>query len=93
MTLSNTQGNFLPNDPKWRTISRISKQPIHLVLATYIHLLMTTDTHGYVSIVPEDLASALDVEDDQISAVLDAMQGRVLNGEKISGWELLPEVI
>ncbi|HAF1587689.1 TPA: phage replisome organizer, partial [Salmonella enterica] len=31
----------MPNDPKWRTISRISGQPVSLVQATYIHLLVS----------------------------------------------------
>lgn len=87
----------MPNDPKWRTISRISKQPISLVQAVYIHLLVdasqnVTTCHdvsqrGHVTVTTEDLASALDVENEQISAVLNAMQGRVLEGSKITGWE------
>lgn len=87
----------MPNDPKWRTISRISMQPISLVQAVYIHLLVdasqnVTTCHdvsqrGHVTVTTEDLASALDVENEQISAVLNAMQGRVLEGSKITGWE------
>lgn len=87
----------MPNDPKWRTISRASKQPIALVQAVYIHLLVdasqnVTKCHdvsqrGHVTVTIEDLASALDVDDEQIEAVLNAMQGRVLDGSKITGWE------
>lgn len=87
----------MPNDPKWRTISRASKQPIALVQAVYIHLLVdasqnVTKCHdvsqrGHVTVTIEDLASALDVENEQIEAVLNAMQGRVLDGSKITGWE------
>ncbi|EEY1988416.1 phage replisome organizer, partial [Escherichia coli] len=29
----------MPNDPKWRTIARVSGQPIATVMAVYIHLL------------------------------------------------------
>ncbi|MDD9338284.1 MAG: DnaT-like ssDNA-binding domain-containing protein [Providencia heimbachae] len=87
----------MPNDPKWRTISRASKQPIALIQAIYIHLLVdasqnVTKCHaesqrGHVTVTIEDLASALDVENEQIEVVLNAMQGRVLDGSKITGWE------
>lgn len=80
----------MPNDPKWRTISRISGQPISLVQATYIHLLVSASgnvTRGHAHVTTEDLASALDVTEEQISSVLMAMQGRVLDGDYLTGWE------
>ncbi len=80
----------MPNDPKWRTISRISAQPVSLVQAVYIHLLVDASrcvTRGHVTVTAEDLASALDVTDDQVESVLSAMQGRVIDGEMLSGWE------
>ncbi|OVB53206.1 hypothetical protein UQ42_26495 [Escherichia coli] len=41
----------MPNDPKWRTIARVSGQPIATVMAVYIHLLVSasrnvTKCHG-----------------------------------------------
>lgn len=80
----------MPNDPKWRTIARISGQPISLVQAMYVHLLVDASrnvTRGHVTVTTEDLASALDVTDDQVEAVLSAMQGRVIDGVMLSGWE------
>lgn len=80
----------MPNDPKWRTISRVSGQEISLVQATYIHLLVSASqnvTRGHADVTPEDLSSALNVTEDQIVSVLSAMQGRVLEGEYISGWD------
>jgi len=80
----------MPNDPKWRTISRQSKQPIALVQALYLHLLVdasTSETRGNASVTTEDLASALDVDDEQVEAIISAMQGRVLDGTWITGWE------
>ena len=80
----------MPNDPKWRTIARISGQPISLVQAIYIHLLVSASqnpTRGHVAVKSEDLASALDSDDDAISAVLNAMQGRVLDDDYLTGWE------
>lgn len=81
----------MPNDPKWRTISRIAKQPISLVLAAYTHLLVDASrnvTRGHATVTPEDLASALDVTEAEIAPILDAMQGRVLDGMYLLGWEV-----
>ncbi|EFI0255568.1 phage replisome organizer, partial [Escherichia coli] len=87
----------MPNDPKWRTIARVSGQPIATVMAVYIHLLVSasrnvTKCHGvslrgHIDVTTEDLASALDVTEDVIDSILHAMQGRVLDGDLISGWE------
>ncbi|EOS1948699.1 DnaT-like ssDNA-binding domain-containing protein [Escherichia coli] len=87
----------MPNDPKWRTIARVSGQPIATVMAVYIHLLVSasrnvTTCHGvslrgHIDVTTEDLASALDVTEDVIDSILHVMQGRVLDGDLISGWE------
>lgn len=79
----------MPNDPKWRTISRLSGQPIALVQAVFLHLLVDASrnvTRGHVTVTPEDLSSALDVTEGEILAIQEAMQGRVLNGNRLSGW-------
>ena len=80
----------MPNDPKWRTIARISGQSVALVQAVFVHLLVDASrnvTRGHVTVTVEDLASALDVTDEQIQNVLTAMQGRVIDGECLSGWD------
>ena len=80
----------MPNDPKWRTIARISNQPLSLVQAVYLHLLVDASrnvTLGHAHVTIEDLASALDVTENQISDIFKAMQGRVLDGQKLTGWE------
>ncbi|EOK4636730.1 DnaT-like ssDNA-binding domain-containing protein, partial [Escherichia coli] len=79
------------------TIARVSGQPIATVMAVYIHLLVSasrnvTTCHGvslrgHIDVTTEDLASALDVTEDVIDSILHAMQGRVLDGDLISGWE------
>ncbi|EOM1446141.1 DnaT-like ssDNA-binding domain-containing protein, partial [Escherichia coli] len=76
---------------------RVSGQPIATVMAVYIHLLVSasrnvTTCHGvslrgHIDVTTEDLASALDVTEDVIDSILHAMQGRVLDGDLISGWE------
>jgi hypothetical protein len=81
----------MPNDPKWRTIARVSKQPISAVIAVYVHILVIASNaieRGRTqNVCSEDLASALDLEVDQIEAILEAMQGRVLDGDMVSGWK------
>ncbi len=80
----------MPNDPKWRTIARISGQPISLVLSVYLHLMVDASrnvTRGHADVTIEDMASALDVTDDQLDQIYSAMQGRVMDGNKLTGWE------
>lgn len=81
----------MPNDPKWRTIARASKQTIPVVLSVYVHLLTIASAEAERGTVPnvnsEDLASALDIDSEAVDAVLVAMQGRVLEGDKLSGWD------
>lgn len=79
-----------PNDPKFKTIARISKQPISLVLAVFMHLLVDASknvTRGVTSVTNEDLASALDVTDEQIEVIRTTMQGRVMFGNALTGWD------
>lgn len=81
----------MPNDPKWRTIARVSKQPVSLVLAVYVHVLVNasnaTERGRTQNLNSEDIASALDADTEQVDAVLAAMEGRVLDGDLVSGWE------
>lgn len=81
----------LPNDPKWRTIARVSKQRIGDVIAVYLHVLVDassneTERGRTQSVCVEDVATALDMDNDQVEAILSAMQGRVMDGDQVSGW-------
>ncbi|MCM4881821.1 hypothetical protein MMS17_30350, partial [Escherichia coli] len=44
-------------------------------------------TRGHIDVTTEDLASALDVTEEVIDSILQTMQGRVLDGDLITGWE------
>jgi len=80
----------MPNDPKWRTVARVSGQPISLVLAVALHLMVSASEgkeRGTYSILEEDIASALNESDEAVCAVVTAMQGRVLDGKRLTAWE------
>lgn len=82
----------LPNDPKWRTIAKVSGQPISVVIAVYIHLLVDASTNTergrtHANATNEDIASALDIGTTEVHSVIAAMQNRVLNDDWIIGWE------
>lgn len=81
----------MPTDPKWRTIARVSKQPITAVICVYVHLLTAaanaSERGRTESFIAEDVASALDLDTEQVEAIWQAMQGRVLDGDRLTGWE------
>ncbi|MCB2251810.1 hypothetical protein KTQ74_07890 [Pseudomonas chlororaphis] len=55
----------------------------------YLHLLVDASrnvTRGHVTVTKEDIASALDVTDEQVESIFSAMQGRVLDGDSVTGW-------
>jgi hypothetical protein len=81
----------LPNDPKWRSIARASGKSIPAVISVYIHMLVCASnadergrTQGWCD---EDVANALDLTTDDVNAIREAMQGRVLEGDHLKGWE------
>lgn len=81
----------MPTDPKWRTIAKASGQRIGDVIAVYTHLLVDASTnasergrtHSYNC---EDVASALDLETEDVAAIVGAMEGRVIDGGRLKGW-------
>ena len=81
----------MPTDPKWRTIARASGQSISSVMAVYLHVLVcasnATERGRTQSLVCEDVASALDMNTEDVEHILEKMQGRVLDGDKVRGWE------
>lgn len=81
----------MPNDPKWRTIAKVSKQSIPAVMAVYLHILVAaanaTERGRTQDVRSEDVANALDLETEQVDTIMNAMQGRVLDGDAVAGWE------
>ena len=81
----------MPNDPKWRTIAKVSGTSIPLVLSVYLHILVSasnaTERGRTQGLQIEDISSALDTDVEKIGDVLKAMQGRVLQGDVVTGWD------
>ena len=81
----------MPTDPKWRVIAKRSGQTIPTVIAVYNFLLVNASananergrTHNFND---EDVAAALDISEAEVRSIIDAMQGRVLDGEYLTGW-------
>lgn len=81
----------MPNDPKWRAVARRSGQRIGDVIAVYTHMLCqarVADTAGRIDDWDdEDVAAALDLDPGDVQAIREAMQGKVLDGSVLTGWE------
>lgn len=80
----------MPTDPKFRTIARAAKQPLPTVVAVFTFLLADASANenerGRTTATDEDIASAFDLEESDVSAIKKAMQGRVLDGDMLAGW-------
>lgn len=80
-----------PDDPKWRLIARKANVRVGDVWAVFTRMLVRASTSGERGSIAgwddEVEAIALDFEPSEIEAIRKAMQGRVLEGNKLSGWE------
>lgn len=82
----------MPIDPKWRVIAKRSGQRMGDVIAVFNFVLCNASsnpvkrgvTHGFVT---EDVAAALDLTDENVSAILAAMEGKVLKKGALLGWD------
>lgn len=82
----------MPTDPKWRVISRRSGRPIAEVMAVF--MFMMTNAGGnqkergrLESWSDEDVSAALDIDSQHVESIREAMQGKTLEGDKLTGWE------
>ncbi len=81
----------MPTDPKFRTIARRSGQPLSLVIAVYAYMLTiaaNAEPPGSIEkMVFDDAASAMDCDESAVQSIVDAMQGKVLDGYNLTGWK------
>jgi hypothetical protein len=82
----------MPTDPKWRVIAKRSGRSISEVMAVF-NFMMTnaganaTERGKLKSWEDDDVAAALDIESENVVAIREAMQGKVLDGDSLKGWE------
>ncbi|GEM_PF-6678111 len=78
-------------DPKFRTISRRSGQPLTAVLAVWAAMLECASEareRGFLEgWADEDMAYLLDLNEHDITAIRQAMQDKTLDGPRLTGWE------
>jgi len=82
----------MPTDPKWRVIARKSGQPLPCVLSVFVLMMANASGNaserGHLSAWDhEDAAAALDMDEEAVQAIYEAMQGKVLEGTYLTGWE------
>lgn len=82
----------MPTDPKWRVVARKSKQPLPCVLAVFTLMLTNASNNAgergtLLGWDHEDAGAALDMDAADVEAIFDAMQGKVLDGQRLTGWE------
>lgn len=83
--------NRTVEDSKWRAVARRTGLPVHAVVAVWAALCenanQSPERGTLANWCGEDVAAALDLEPEQVAAVLEAMQGKVMEGERLTGWE------
>jgi hypothetical protein len=82
----------MPMDPKWRVIARRSGRSIAEVIAIFAFMLVNAgEPAGERGVLngwsDEDIAAALDMEAEAVAAIRAAMQGKVLDGDRLTGWD------
>jgi hypothetical protein len=83
----------MPDDPKWLVVRHRASQSVtgvtvgHII-AVFTKMMTTADSHGkLVNWCDEDVAVRLEFQPEQVCAIREAMQGKVLDGNYLKGWE------
>ena len=79
-------------DPKWRVIAKRAGCTVGNVVAVWATMLEDAsanatergELHGWCS---EDIAALLDMDPGQVEAIREAMQGKVLEGDRMPAWD------
>jgi len=77
-------------DPKWKVVARRCRQPVHAVLAVWALMLecasQAADRGTLEGWDDEDAGAALDLTVEDVAAIREAMQGKVLDGGRLEAW-------
>jgi hypothetical protein len=78
-------------DPKWRVVAAESGQPLPSVLAVWMSMLINAgdaDERGTLQGWDDRFAgAAIDLRGDAVRSIREAMQGVVLDGMRLTGWD------
>lgn len=82
----------MPSDPKFRAIAKRSGRPTCEVVAIFTSMLANASANeeerGTLrNWSHEDMGVALDIEPEHAEAIFNAMQGKLLDGNHLTGWE------
>ena len=83
----------MPTDPKWRVVARRSGRSIAEVIAVFNFMMLNaganaTERNGTLTnFDDEDVAAALDIDACHVTSIREAMQGKTLDGDRLTGWE------
>ena len=81
----------LPNDPKFRVVARRSGASLPEVISVFITMLTTASAARSRGTLEgwndEDVAASLDMETERVEAIREAMQGKLIEGDRLLGWE------
>jgi len=77
----------MPTDPKWRVVAKRSGRPLSEVLAVFVWMMTTSKEGELVAWNDEDVAAGLDMDCEHVVAIREAMQGKTLEGDHLTGWE------
>jgi hypothetical protein len=81
----------MPTDPKWRVIARRSGRPIAEVLSVFCFMLTNAGASRERGTLDgwndEDVGAALDMDAEHVAAIREAMQGKTLDGDRLTGWD------
>jgi hypothetical protein len=81
----------MPNDPKWRVVAKRSRRPVSEVLAVFVHMMTNAGASAERGCLDgwsdEDVAISIDAEVEHVTAIREAMNGKTLDGDHLTGWE------
>lgn len=83
----------MPTDPKWRVIAKKAGASISEVIAIFNFVIVNASANASErgrthNLFADDVAAALDIDEDRVDAVFTAMQGKVMDNDgRLSGWQ------
>ncbi len=82
----------MPTDPKWRVVSRRAGRPLPEVLSVFVFMMTNAGANAnergrMLNWSDEDVGAALDMDAEHVASIREAMQGKTLEGDRLSGWD------